>query len=281
MNIGVIGCGLIGSRMALNWQKAGHQVTGWNRTRAHAEGLGFPLSVSPLELAQRSDAIMIVVADPPALRTVVTEICQTRLDGKVVMNAGTVGPHDNQQAEQAIRAAGGEFLETPFTGSKSGAESAKLVFYTGGDPALLKRMEPVLMQVGHKLFHFGPVGAAADAKLVMNMMLANLMEAMAEGFVLARKAGLDLSTFLDAYKMNAGYSLLADMKCASMLAGRYETHFALKHMDKDVRLALERAHELQAASPLTERLQEVFAEAMARGWADEDFSVLYRLAETK
>jgi 3-hydroxyisobutyrate dehydrogenase-like beta-hydroxyacid dehydrogenase len=52
-------------------------------------------------------------------------------------------------------------------------------------------------------------------------------------------------------------------------------------MDKDVRLALERAHELQAASPLTERLQEVFAEAMARGWADEDFSVLYRLAETK
>ena len=85
MNIGVIGCGLIGSRMALNWQKAGHQVTGWNRTRAHAEGLGFPLSVSPLELAQRSDAIMIVVADPPALRTVVTEICHTRLDGKVVM----------------------------------------------------------------------------------------------------------------------------------------------------------------------------------------------------
>jgi 3-hydroxyisobutyrate dehydrogenase-like beta-hydroxyacid dehydrogenase len=115
----------------------------------------------------------------------------------------------------------------------------------------------------------------------MNMMLANLMEAMAEGFVLARKAGLDLSTFLDAYKMNAGYSLLADMKCASMLAGRYETHFALKHMDKDVRLALERAHELQAASPLTERLQEVFAEAMAQGWADEDFSVLYRLAEMK
>ncbi len=281
MNIGVIGCGIIGSRMARNWQKAGHLVTGWNRTRVRAEGQGVPLVDSPVELARRSDVIMMVVADPPALRTVVADLCRTRLDGKVVMNASTVGPHDNQQAEQAIRAAGGEFLETPFTGSKGGAEAAKLVFYVGGDSALLKRMEPLLMQIGHKLFHFGPVGTAADAKLIMNMMLANLMQAMAEGFVFARKAGLDPATFLNAYKVNAGYSALADMKCATMLASQFETHFSLKHMDKDIRLSLERAHELKAACPLTERLKEIFSEGMAKGWADEDFSVLYRLADTK
>jgi 3-hydroxyisobutyrate dehydrogenase-like beta-hydroxyacid dehydrogenase len=278
MNIGVIGCGIIGSRMARNWQKAGHNVAGWNRTRRNAEGLGFPLKDSPLDLAKRSDAIMIVVADPPALDSVVADVCRTSLKGKVVLNASTVGPHDNQRAGQAVRAAGGEFLETPFTGSKGGAEAAKLVFYVGGDPDLLKRMEPLLLQVGTKCFHFGPVGTAADAKLIMNLMLANLMQAMVEGFVLARKAGLDMGTFGESHKMNAGHSVLADMKCATMQAGDYTTNFSLKHMDKDLRLALERAAELGAACPLTQRLKEVFSAGMAEGWGDEDFSVLYRLA---
>lgn len=279
MHIGVAGCGIIGSRMARNWQKAGHDVHGWNRTPANAAGLGLPLADSPLELARQSEVLMVVVADPPALDAVVAAMAQTSLAGKVVMNASTVGPHDNQRAAATVRAAGGEFLETPFTGSKAAAEAGKLVFYVGGDPALLRRMEPLLLQVGQKLFHFGPVGSAADAKLIMNLMLANVMEAMVEGYVIARNAGLDMPTFLDAYKANAGYSVLAEMKSASMLAGRFDTHFSLKHMDKDLRLALARAAEVQAAAPLTARLKELFSDAMAQGWGEEDFSVLYRLIE--
>lgn len=281
MNIGVIGCGIIGSRMGRNWQKAGHSVLGWNRTRAHAEGLGFPLAESPLDLASRSEVIMVVVADPAALESVIGAMTRTSLTGKIVLNASTVGPHDNQRADEAVRAAGGQFAETPFTGSKTSAEAARLVFYVGGENALVKRIEPLLLQIGQKLFHFGSVGSAADAKLIMNLMLANLMEAMAEGYLIARKAGLNMQTFLDAYKANAGYSVLADMKSASMLAGNFETHFSLKHMDKDIRLALARAGELQASCPLTQRLKELFAEGMARGWGEEDFSVLFRLIERK
>lgn len=143
------------------------------------------------------------------------------------------------------------------------------------------RMEPLLLQIGRKCFYFGDVGSAADAKLIMNMMLANLMEAMAEGVEFARKAGLDMSTFLDAYKMNAGYSALADMKLVTMLNDDYDTHFSLKHMDKDVRLAIERARALHVATPLTERLKEIFTDGMAAGCGDEDFSVLYRLVRNK
>ena len=121
-------------------------------------------------------------------------------------------------------------------------------------------------------------GAAADAKLIMNLMLASQMEAMAEGFVLAQKAGLETATFIDAYKMNAGYSVLAGMKLGTMLAGDYSTHFALKHMDKDVRLALQRVRALGAKAPLTERLKEVFSAAMDAGMGEDDFSTLYRMA---
>lgn len=284
MNIGIVGCGIIGSRIGKNWKQAGHTVLGWNRTPAHARNLDFPLADTPASLARTSDIILIVVADPAALVSVMEGpdgIASVPLQGKVVLNAGTVGPGDNLRAAKSVAEAGGEFLEVPFTGSKDGAAGGKLVFYAGGNAALFRRMEPLLLQIGKKCFYFGPVGTASDTKLIMNMMLANLMQAMAEGFALAQHAGLDIGTFIEAYKLNAGYSVLADMKIEKMLEGDFSTHFSLKHMDKDIRLALARAGELQAACPLTSRLKEVFSEGMAQGWGDEDFSVLFRLIERK
>ncbi len=284
MNIGVIGLGIIGSRMAGHWIRAGHSVTGWNRTRPSAASSGLSIARSPREVADRSEMIMIVVADPSALDRVVTGadgVAAGPLAGKVVMNASTVGPSDNLRVDKAVRKAGGSFLEVPFTGSKAAAEAGKLTFFSGGEEDLVRRCEPILLQVGQKVVHFGPVGKGADAKLIFNLMVANLMEAMAEGFAFARKAGLDPARFLEAYRLNAGYSVLADMKTPKILSGDFSPHFSLKHMDKDVRLALERAAELHLDLPLTRRLKELFSEAMARGWGEEDFAVLYRQVAEK
>lgn len=282
MNIGIIGCGIIGSRLGQNWRKAGHAVVGWNRTPANAQDVGFPLMESPAMVARRADIIVMVVADSAALLAL-TEgpggIAHEPLKGKVVMNASTVGPGDNQRAACAVEAAGGEFLEIPFTGSKSGAEAGQLVFYVGGDPALFRRMEPLLLETGRRCIHFGPVGTAADAKLVINMMLANLMQAMAEGINLAQKAGLDMAAFIDAYRENAGYTVLADMKVGKMISGDYSTHFSLKHMDKDIRLALARAEALKAACPLTKELKTLYSAGIKAGLGDDDFCVLYKLLQ--
>lgn len=284
MNIGVIGLGIIGSRMAANWIKAGHHVTGWNRTRASAEKLGVAVAATPREVAERCEAVMIVVADPAALERVMAAadgVASGSLRGKVVLNASTVGPSDNRRADELVRRAGGVFVETPFTGSKAVAEAGKLTFFAGGDVEVVRRVEPLLLQVGQKVVYFGPVGKGADAKLIFNLMIANLMEAMAEGFAFARKAGLDAERFMEAYRLNAGYSGLADLKTPKILSGDFSPHFSLKHMDKDVRLALERAAELKLDLPLTRRVKELFSEAMARGWADEDFAVLYRQVAEK
>ena len=256
MKIGVIGLGIIGTRMALRWSQAGHEVMGWNRTAARAQGIGLRLAATPAGLARECDRIMIVVADPAALEAVISGpdgVAGVNLTGKVVFNASTVGGKHNQRAQTAVESAGGAFLETPFTGSKEGAEQGKLVFYAGGDAALLRREEPLLLHVGQKVIHFGRVGNAADVKLIMNMMVANLMQAMAEGFALARKAGLNMDSFLDAYRLNAGWCKLSEMKTPKILAGDYSTHFALKHMDKDLRLALERATELGLSLPQSAR----------------------------
>ena len=284
MNIGVIGLGIIGSRMAANWTKAGHTVLGWNRTRASAAELGIALAATPREVVSRSDVIMIVVADPPALDRVVAGedgVAAAPLAGKVVLNASTVGPADNRRAAAAVRRAGGDFVEVPFTGSKGAAEAGKLIFFAGGETATVRRLEPLLLQIGQRVVYFGSVGKAADAKLVFNLMIANQMEAMAEGFAFARKAGLAPDRFMEAYRLNAGYSVLADLKTPKILGNDFTPHFSLKHMDKDIRLALERASELKLDLPLTCRLKDLFTEAMARGWGEDDFAVLYRQVAEK
>lgn len=284
MNIGIIGLGIIGSRMAANWNTHGHTVVGWNRTRASAEKLGLALAATPREVVSRSEVIMIVVADPAALDAVITGadgVATAPLAGKIVLNASTVGPLDNRRAAEAVRRAGGDFVEVPFTGSKGAAEAGKLIFFAGGEAATVRRLEPLLLQIGQKVVYFGAVGKGADAKLIFNLMIANLMEAMAEGFAFALKAGLDPDRFMEAYRMNAGYSVLADLKTPKILGNDFSPHFSLKHMDKDIRLALERATELKLDLPLTTRLKELFSEAMARGWGEDDFAVLYKQVAEK
>lgn len=275
--IGVAGLGIIGSRMAANWRKAGHEVCGWNRTPEKAAGLGLPLCDTPAEMARRCDAVMIVVSDPAALASVIggpDGLAATSLAGKLVMNATTVDAEANRRACDAVKAAGGEFLETPFTGSKDGADAAKLVFYVGGDAGTVRGAEPLLLQVGARVFHFGAVGTAADVKLAMNLMIASIMEAMVEAVDLVRTAGIDMRIFEEAYKMNASWCGLSAMKLPKLVSGDFSPHFSIKHMNKDMGLALKRAAELGIDLPQTAHVRELLEQAARAGCGDLDFSAL-------
>lgn len=279
MNIGILGMGIIGTRLAARWRQAGHAVAGWNRTRRDNWPADVARLPTPAAIARASEAIVIVVADPPALRQVLAGpdgVAAAPLAGKTILNASTVDASSNRRAEATVRTAGGAFLETPFTGSKDGAESGRLVFYAGGDAADVRRMEPLLLQVGARVLHFGPVGAAADVKLAMNLMLANQMAAMAEGFAFIERAGIPLAAFVEAYQLNAGWSGLAAMKAPKIMARDFSPHFSVKHMAKDVRLALARGAELDADLPHTRHVATLFAAALEQGLGEEDFSALYR-----
>jgi 3-hydroxyisobutyrate dehydrogenase-like beta-hydroxyacid dehydrogenase len=263
--------------MAANWRKAGHEVVGWNRTREHAAGLGLPLCDSPAELARACEVLMIVVSDPAALRTVIGGpggIAAAPLAGKLVMNATTVDAATNRDACAAVQVAGGRFVETPFTGSKDGAEAGKLIFYAAGDPEDVRRAEPLLLQIGSRVFHFGPVGAASDVKLAMNLMIANIMQAMVEAFALVRASGVDRTTFEEAYRLNASWCGLSALKLPKLMAQDYSPHFSVKHMSKDMGLAIRRAEELGVPLPHTGHVAGLLRQAVAQGLGDWDFSAL-------
>ena len=277
MKIGIVGLGIIGSRMAANWRKAGHEIVGWNRTREHAAELGIPLCDTPRALAERCEAIMVVVSDPAALDTVVSGtdgIATTSLVGKLVLNATTVDAAANQRTGAAVIAAGWRFVETPFTGSKDGAEAGKLVFYAGGDVADVRQAEPLLLQTGARVFHFGPVGSASDVKLAMNLMIANIMQSMVEAFDLVKAAGVDLDVYTEAYKANASWCGLSAMKLPKLRERDFSPHFSVKHMTKDMGLAVQRAAELGVPVPHTCHVHALLQQAMQQGLGDLDFSSL-------
>lgn len=270
----ILGLGIIGQEWARNLQTDGVPLAVWNRTPREFDGLP-ALSPSPADAARDADLIIIVVADPPAVQDVLSEILPVLGPGQIVAQASTVSAKWNLTFADQVEKTGAGFLEIPFTGSKLAAVDRKTVFYVGGDEALLARVEPTLARISVVRQHIGPLGRAASLKLAMNMNSALLLEALGESLSFARAAGISDATYFEALKANAGRSGISDLKEPKLRAGDYSPQFSLKHMDKDLRLALESA----GTQPLPQlrKLKELYDAGMAKGWGDEDFSSLLKL----
>ncbi len=274
MKTAILGLGIIGREWARNLHKDGVPLAVWNRTPGTFEGLP-ALSATPADAARDAELVIIVVADPPAVQNVLDQILPVLKPGQLVAQASTVSAEWNLKFAAQVEKTGAGFLEIPFTGSKPAAVDRKTVFYAGGDAELLGRAEPVLARISQVRLHIGPLGSAASLKLAMNMNIALLLEGLEESLSFARAAGIPDAVYFEALKANAGRSPMSDLKEPKLRAGDYAPQFSLKHMDKDLRLALESAGDLPL--PQLRKLKELYDAGMAKGWGDEDFSVLMKL----
>jgi 3-hydroxyisobutyrate dehydrogenase-like beta-hydroxyacid dehydrogenase len=254
--ITVAGLGIIGSAWAQNLQADGLSVRGWNRSPKD-----FPFFEADLAKAVAdAEMIMIVVADPPAVESVLDVIVPLLKPGQLFA--------------QRVEATGAAFLEAPFTGSKPAAEARKTVFYLGGSAELIERARPVLERISATRLHVGEIGSASSLKLAMNLNLALMMEALSESLTLARAEGISDEKFFDALHMNVGRSGLSDLKEAKLKAKDYAPQFSLKHMDKDLRLALETAGSLDLPTATT--LKSFYSSAIEEGMGEDDFGGVIR-----
>jgi 3-hydroxyisobutyrate dehydrogenase-like beta-hydroxyacid dehydrogenase len=271
MKIGVFGLGIIGGTWAGNLHADGDEVRGWNRTPKT-----LPFYTARAEDAARgAELIIIVVTDPPAVQSVLDMVLPVLQPGQIVMQSSTVSPLATREFARQVGATGALFLEAPFTGSKPAAEQRQTVFYIGGDPALLERARPVLSRLGRTVLHVGPIGSASALKLAMNLNIALVAQALCESRALARSAGLPDDIFFSALKINASHSGVADLKEPKLRTGEFSPQFSLKHMAKDLRLALETGQAVPL--PQTQELVKLYGEGLRRGWGDEDFVGLVRL----
>ncbi len=271
MKIGVFGLGIIGGTWARNLHADGDEVRGWNRT---AKTLPF-YTAQATDAARGAELIIIVVTGPPAVQSVLDMILPVLQPGQIVMQSSTVSPQATRAFAQQVAATGALFLEAPFTGSKPAAEQRQTVFYIGGDPALLERARPVLARLGRTIMHVGPIGSASALKLAMNLNIALVAQALCESRTLARAAGLSDDIFFAALKINASHSGVADLKEPKLRAREFSPQFSLKHMAKDLRLALETGQAVPL--PQTQGLVKLYEEGLRRGWGDDDFVGLVRL----
>jgi len=270
-NIAVVGLGIIGSAWAHNLHTDGLTVRAWNRTPKD-----LPFFEKDLARAVKdAEMIIIVVADPAAVESVLKQIVPQLKPGQLVAQSSTISAHWTKLFAKQVEATGALFLEAPFTGSKPAAEARKTVFYLGGADEIVTKAKPVLKRLSAHILHIGAVGTASSLKLAMNLNLAVMAEALSESLTLARAEGIADEIFFDALHLNVGRSGLSDLKEPKFRAKDYAPQFSLKHMNKDLRLALETADALDL--PATKALKSFYDKGIGEGLGDDDFTGLIRL----
>lgn len=270
--VGVLGLGIIGGIWARHYAAAGALAGAWNRT-AQPDAPGW--LDTPEAVVAAADVIQIVVADPAAVRALISRIAPVLGPGKTVVQSSTIDPASADEFRVAVLATGARHLEAPFTGSKPAAEQRQTVFYLGGDAALAAELEPVLALVSATRLLIGDHRQAAALKLAMNLNLAVQLQGLIEARALAAAAGIGDDVFYGALARNVGYSGLVKLKEPKLRAGDFSPQFSVKHLHKDLRLASLAAG--CAELPALDAVREQLKTAEARGYGDEDFIALAKV----
>lgn len=280
---GFLGLGIMGTAMARNLVQAGFDVTVWNRSREKCQMLarnGARIGLSPREVAASCDITFAMLADPNATR----EVC-FGMDGVLggvgpghdFVDASTVDEETSRMIGKAVTARGARFLEAPVSGTKKPAEDGALVFLAAGDRTLFDDITPALDVMGKKHIFLGQAGQGARMKLVVNMIMGSMMAAFGEGLILAERGGLDGTCLLDILNAGAMACPMFASKGNMIVNEDFSASFPLKHMQKDLRLALSLARTLQQSFTIAPAVNEVYERAIAEDLGDEDMCSIVKV----
>lgn len=282
LKIGFVGLGIMGAPMAKNLIKAGHNLVVWNRSPAKCDDLvnmGAIRAKSPAAVVQECGVTIAMLADPSAALNVVLGdegVIHGLTPGKAYVDMSTVDAATSAQIGEAVLSKGGRFLEAPVSGSKKPAEDGTLIIMAAGDEGLFREVEGAFNAMAKKSFFLGPVGSAAKMKLIVNMIMGSMTVAFSEGMGLAEKSNLSQDTLLSILGLGALANPLFQLKGQSIIKGVHKpAAFPLKHQQKDMRLALALAAEVQQPLSVATAANEAFVNALAMGFDDSDMSAVY------
>lgn len=271
MKISVFGLGIIGSRSADNLAKAGYEVTTWNRTpKDRADSVATPAEASA------STTLCFYLKDGVACRETFEAMRAELTSEHTLINHSTVDLDTTQWLAAQCSEIGMQFLDCPFTGSKDAAQAGALVYYAGGDEALIETLRPVLEVTSKEIIRLGDIGAATIVKVATNLISASTVQALSEGMAIANAHGVTPETFIPAVLSNACGSPLAALKLPTMATGEYDTHFSLDNMRKDSVFALELAAQAKLETPGIKATNTTMTQLCDAGHADLDYSALYK-----
>src|SRR5882762_5985708 len=285
--ISYLGLGTMGSGMVSNLLKAGYELTVWNRSAEKCEPFarkGARVADIPADAARDVDLVIYMLSNDQAVEEVVfgaNGILSGIKEGQIAIDMGTVLPAMSLREQEAYAKHGVDFLDAPVFGSKQESANAKLWLMAAGKRDIFEKVKPILEQLGQTVHYFGKNGNAAAMKLVGNLIVALEMEALAEGLVLAQKAGLDLNTVMEVVKVADFRSSLLVSNGQNILKRDFSTSFALKLMLKDAGLIEKFAESLESPIPALRVVGKNLESAVALGFGRENASAVIKALEKK
>ncbi len=278
MRVGFIGLGVMGAPMAGHLVRAGHQVTGFNRSfakaKAWAEATGGTAAESVAEAARDAEALILCVGNDDDVRQVVTEGLPHLGSEAVIVDHTTTSATVAREMARLVEASGRAFIDAPVSGGQAGAENGQLSVMAGGDAAALARVEPAVMAYSKAIKHMGGPGAGQLTKMVNQICIAGVVQGLAEAVTFAANAGLDPEAVLDAVSKGAAQSWQMDNRWKTMAEGRFDFGFAVDWMRKDLGLVLDEARRNGSHLALTALVDQFYSEVQAMGGGRWDTSSL-------
>ena len=280
--IGFVGLGTMGAAMAANLARAGFGVTAWNRTAGRApelDELGVSRATTPAEAASAADVVVICVSDTPDVEAVLfgaDGVAGGARSGVLVIDCSTISPGATRGFAERLRGAGIALVDAPVSGGSEGARNATLTIFVGGEANDVERARPVLAALGTTITHVGPIGSGQAVKAVNQVILAGTYLGVAEGIVLAMKAGLDVQQVVQALGGGAAQSWVLANRSGRMIENDYPLGFKVALHRKDLGIALELAREQGAELPVADLAAAIEDDLIAGGHADDDMSALAR-----
>jgi len=281
--VGMVGVGIMGSRMCANLVKAGFEVIASDpgeAARAAARAAGARIAADLGALAGAADAVLSSLPDAPQLNAVADVLLPRMRQGALWCDTSTVDPATARRVSEAARAKGLGFLDCPVSGGPAGAAAGTLTIMVGGEAAVLERARPLLEAIGRTIVHCGAAGSGQGAKLVNQALVAAHTVAALEALLVGRKCGLDLDTLVSILKASSGRSwILENHLDRYALAGQFEPGFALDLMFKDLRLFVETATQARAPAPVAATALQLYNAARAAGLGAKDQTVVAKVLE--
>ena len=282
MKVGVIGLGMMGSRMAIRLLNTGHQISVYNRDMLKAKPFakisGVTILKTPRDVALNCDFILICITDFDALKDVCfgkNGIVAAHRKQLIIANSSTISPEQSKYCAERLRQKEIDLIGMPVMGGPAAAEKGEIVPIVSGPKAAFLKVKPIIDKLAKSVFYIGEdAGWANVVKLALNLNIALIAGALSEGIILVKAADIKPEIFIEI--LNATYFAtgLSRNKGPKMVKNDFEPSFYLKNMLKDLELTTSTSQSIGISLPLTSVAQQIYRTANNMGYSELDYTAL-------
>lgn len=282
-NLGYIGLGTMGGRVAKRLLAAGHSVIGYDLIKSKADWLlkaGMKWGDSPREVAEKADVTFSMVTNTNAVLALTggpDGVLAGLTPGKIYVDMSTISPAVSRDIAKQVAAKGAFMLDSPVSGSVETLEAGKLTLMVGGDEATFEKVKPILLDIGPKATYVGDNGLAVTMKIATNLSLGTQMLAFCEALLLAEKSGIKREVAAEVLLNSVIASPMLKYRGPFVLKMPDEAWFNVNMMQKDLNLALELGRQVDVPLPTTAVTNEILTAARGMGFVEEDYAVIFKV----